>query len=172
MFTCGVASLHEQRGAFTLLKFDIVVLKKNWLSACFKNGKFLTVQFQMWQHCIPEGFDMQFLMGKYPSNHRKGIFICTFKILVCTFEIGVLFILVTYICTSTSSIYASFLFEILGRKVLISLSSLHLCSFPFCLMIIHSSLTFSAFAFLNTYLEFSPVNWHVLLLVSTMNGKK
>jgi hypothetical protein len=78
---------------------------------------------------------------------------------------------VTYVCTSTSSIYASFLFEILRLKVHISLLNLQLCSFHFCLMIVHSSLTCSVFAFLNPHLEFSPVNWHVGLLVSTVSGK-
>jgi hypothetical protein len=56
-------------------------------------------------------------------------------------------------------------------KIHNSLSNLHLSSFLFCLMILHSSLTCSVFAFLNPYLEFSPVNWHVGLPVSTVNGK-
>jgi hypothetical protein len=39
-------------------------------------------------------------------------------------------------------------------------------------MIVHSSLTCSVFAFLDPYLEFLPVNWHVGLSVGTVTSKK
>jgi hypothetical protein len=44
----------------------------------------------------------------------------------------------------------------------------------FCLMIVHSSLRCSVFAFLDPNLEFSPVNWHVGLsdcIVKSKNKK-
>jgi hypothetical protein len=40
-------------------------------------------------------------------------------------------------------------------------SPIYICgALIFCLMIVHSSLTCSVFAFLDPYLEFSPVNWY------------
>jgi hypothetical protein len=51
-------------------------------------------------------------------------------------------------------------------------SPIYICgALIFCLMIVHNSLTCSVFAFLDPYLEFSPVNWHVGLSVSIVKSK-
>ena len=52
-----------------------------------------------------------------------------------------------------------FCLQFLGEKSIFD-SPIYICgALIFCLVIVHSSLTCSVFAFLDPYLEFSPVNW-------------
>jgi hypothetical protein len=112
------------------------------------------------QNCLSKGLGLQCMLVQYCeilTQKSRERYTCHLTLLVCTF--GMVYHLVSVICvyctcTSTSSIYASFLFEVLGLKVHSSFSNLHLCSFHFCLMIAHSYLTYSVFAFLKLYLDF------------------
>jgi hypothetical protein len=64
-----------------------------------------------------------------------------------------------------------FCLQFLGEKSIFH-SPIYICgALIFCLVIVHSSLTCSVFAFLDPYLEFSPVNWHVGLSVGIVKSK-
>ncbi len=83
-------------------------------------------------------------------------------------------VIITYVCmycTSATSFYASILFEFLGKSPYFTLQIYICVVFIFVFMIVHSSLTYSVFAFLDPYLQCSPWNWHVGLSVGTVNGK-